>query len=121
MAKMRGIWQIYSFYYFYNAFKMFKKASIFICLFVFCFQAFFFNAFLYGVILSAKIDEGGYTKQLSISKNQYKKLNWLSRSEFSFGNYFFDIKEIKRSGDKITLLIKTDLKEKNFLEKLVED
>ncbi len=100
---------------------MLKKAGILFCLLAFTFQALLFNAFLYGVILSAKIDEGGYTKQITLLHDQYKNLNWLNKTEFLFGNYLFDVKEIKNGKDEIVLLCKVDLKEKNFLEKLADD
>jgi hypothetical protein len=105
----------------FTTLRMMKKVTIFICLLVFCFQAILFNAFLYGVILSSKIDESGYTKQLSLTQNQFKNLNWLSKNEFSIGNYLVDVKDIQCYAYKIVLSYKVDLQEKNFLEKLAED
>ncbi len=102
---------------------MFKKAAVIFCLLVFAFQTVLFNAFLYGFILSVKLDEGKYSQGLqsiSLTQNQYKKLQWLSADEFSFGNYLIDVKEQKKLGNKILLFFKIDLKEKDFLEKLTE-
>src|ERR1035437_9606642 len=102
---------------------MFKKAGVIFCLMVFTFQAVLFNAFLYGFILSVKLDEGKFSEGLqsiSLTQKQYKKLQWLNADEFSFGNYLIDVKEQKKSGDKIILSYKIDLKEKDFLEKLTE-
>ena len=70
-----------------------------------------------------KLDEDKFSQGLqsiSLTKNQYKKLQWLNEDEFSFGNYMFDVKEIKKTNDKVVLLCKVDLKEKDFLEKLTE-
>ena len=102
---------------------MLKKAGILFCLLVFTFQAVLFNGFLYGFILTVKLDEGKYAQGLqsmSLSQDQYKKLQWLNKDEFSFGKYLIDVKEEKKSGDKIILSYKVDLKEKDFLEKLIE-
>ena len=70
-----------------------------------------------------KSDENKYlqgTQSISLSQSQYKKLKWLDEDEFSFGNYMIDVKEEKKEGDKIILICKVDLKEKDFLEKLIE-
>ena len=102
---------------------MFKKAGIVFCLLAFTFQAVLFNVFLYGFILSVKVDENKFSQgvqQFSFTQKQYQKLQWLNSSEFVFGNYLFDVKEIKKEKNKTILLCKVDLKEKDFLEKLVE-
>ena len=102
---------------------MLKKTGILFCLLVFTFQAVIFNVLLYGFILTVKLDDGKYAQGLqsiSLTKEQYKKLQWLNKDEFSFGKYLIDVQEEKRVGDKITLSYKVDLKEKDFLEKLME-
>jgi len=102
---------------------MFKKAGVIFCLLVFTFQAVLFNIFLYGSILTVKLDENKYSQGLqsvSLTQKQYKKLQWLNEDEFSFGNYMFDVKETRKIEDRVVLICKVDLKEKDFLEKLTE-
>jgi hypothetical protein len=103
---------------------MLKKAGVIFCLVVFTFQAVLFNLFLYGSVLTVKLDEDKFSQGLqsvSLTKSQYKKLQWLNEDEISFGNYLIDVKEEKQIGDKIILSYKIDLKEKDFLEKLTEN
>src|ERR1700741_4647098 len=102
---------------------MFKKAGAIFCLLVFTFQAILFNLFLYGSVLMVKLDDDKFSQGLqsiSLTESQFKKLQWLNEDEFSFGNYLFDVKEIKKTNDKLILFCKVDLKEKDFLEKLTE-
>jgi hypothetical protein len=102
---------------------MLKKAAILGCMLAFLFQAVLFNAFLYGFILSVKIAENNDhegIQHIALSQKQYEKLQWLNEDEFSFGNYLIDVKEVKTQGDYLLLSYKVDLKEKDFLEKLID-
>jgi hypothetical protein len=100
---------------------MTKKIGILFCLLALIFQVLIYNVFLFGVILFAKLDDSGYTEQITMSVDQYAKLNWHNEHEFSINSFLFDAKELKKTKDHVTLVYKIDVKEKNSLEKLLED
>jgi len=98
-----------------------KKTGIYFFLTAFLFQAVVFNVFLYGFTILAKYDENhAKIEQLEFSPQQFAKLK-LNQSEFTYNNNLYDVISSKTENGTIKLLCKVDTKEKDFLEKLIED
>lgn|GEM_PF-1616202 len=99
---------------------MLKKTIAYFFLTAFLFQAVVFNIFLYSFVLLAKFDENNAkTQQLEFSEQQYAQLK-LNETEFLYNNNLYDIVSSKTENGTIKLLCKTDAKEKDFLEKLID-
>jgi len=97
-----------------------KKTIAYFFLTAFLFQAVVFNIFLYSFVLLAKFDENNAkTQQLEFSEQQYAQLK-LNETEFLYNNNLYDIVSSKTENGTIKLLCKTDAKEKDFLEKLID-
>jgi hypothetical protein len=100
-----------------------KRTGILFCLLAFAFQAVLFNVFLFGFILSEKMNKDKYaegTQTLTLTLKQYKNLQWLSRDEITLDNFLIDVKEVKKVGNKVTLICKIDIKEKDFTDSLID-
>jgi len=75
---------------------------------------------LYTLTLLAKHDENNAKiQQLEFTEQQFAKLK-LNNSEFLYGNNLYDVVSSKTENSMVKLLCKTDAKEKDFLEKLIE-
>jgi len=84
------------------------------------FQALVFNLCLYTFTLLAKFEvNDAKIQQLEFSEQQYDTLK-LNDTEFLYNNNLYDIVSSKTENGTIKLLCKTDAKEKDFLEKLIE-
>ncbi|HKC67907.1 MAG TPA: hypothetical protein VKG26_06730 [Bacteroidia bacterium] len=71
----------------------------------------------------AKIEANEFkegTTRLILTESQYKNVQWINTSEFIFDGNLYDLKEAQKSIDKTILVCKMDVKEKDFLEKLIE-
>ncbi|HXB41478.1 MAG TPA: hypothetical protein VNZ49_13110 [Bacteroidia bacterium] len=60
------------------------------------------------------------TQTLTLTLKQYKNLQWLSRDEITLDNFLIDVKEVKKAGNKVTLICKIDIKEKDFTGSLID-
>ena len=99
---------------------MLKKSIIFFFLTTFLFQALVFNLCLYSFTLLAKFDENhAKTQQLEFTEQQYAKLK-LNETEFLYNNNLYDVISSKTENGTIKLLCKSDAKEKDFIEKLID-
>jgi hypothetical protein len=98
-----------------------KKNIILSILGAFIFQAIVFNLFLYTFTLLAKFEEKtGNVQWIEFTEQQYSKLK-LNESEFTYNNNMYDVVSSKKGNGTIKLLCKIDEKEKDLLEKLIEN
>ena len=100
---------------------MFKKVITYSFLSAFLFQALIFNICLYTFTLLVKFEEKtGNAQWIDFSIKDYNKLK-LNKTEFSYNNNLYDIIQSKTENGSIKLLCKIDAKEKDLLEKLIEN
>lgn len=98
-----------------------KKIITYSFLLAFLFQALIFNCCLSTFTLLVKLEEKtAYANWIEFPEQVYSKFK-LNETEFSYNNNLYDVISSKTENGNIKLLCKIDAKEKDLLEKLIEN
>lgn len=109
------------FKFIHSCFTLLSKPLIYLFLGTFLFQTLAFQGCLAAIHLADRLEEESTDAQwLSFPEKEFAKYS-LNDSEFLYNNNMYDVISQKTGNGTITLLCKMDAKEKELLEKILEN